>query len=181
MRSTCSSPWERTERRSKTRPSFVSGGRRAARTPRSRGRPARDFMPGRRTVFFHFTFAGAFLIARKRPSRRARIRRPRPKSVSLFWTAVRLFDFRLFIFLRDDLLFSQLIYPQMAAYAQDFGTALSLLKFFMNVLLAGLAGFFAFLGYVFLLPAQEWIERRLRTRSWMKNGFHCKWPRCLDR
>ncbi len=38
----------------------------------------------------------------------------------------------------------------------------------MNVLLAGLAGFFAFLGYVFLLPAQEWIERRLRTRSWMK-------------
>ncbi|WP_290154502.1 type II secretion system F family protein [uncultured Dubosiella sp.] len=75
---------------------------------------------------------------------------------------VFLFSFAMIYF------FSQLIYPQMAAYAQDFGTALSLLKFFMNVLLAGLAGFFAFLGYVFLLPAQEWIERRLRTRSWMK-------------
>lgn len=59
--------------------------------------------------------------------------------------------------------FSDLIYPQMAVYAKEFGPVLFLLKGGMNGLAIGLLCFFFFFFIFFIFLAKRWSNGRSGT------------------
>ncbi|WP_301063414.1 type II secretion system F family protein [uncultured Dubosiella sp.] len=83
-------------------------------------------------------------------------------SKSVYSLFVFLFSFFMIYF------FSDLIYPQMAVYAKEFGPVLFLLKGGMNGLAIGLLCFFLFLFYIFYLPCQKVVERQIGNFPFMK-------------